>query len=121
MLLKPETIIRETAADMQKVILLPKMTLKEHFIVSRLVTFNETFASLNNTTDYVMLWHEGIAGRCPSDVASAYMNALTCVRKTMLYSGQTTVLVRIRTGFYSQPCVGVLTKIGDPRQSLSNF
>ena len=34
------------------------------FFVSRLVTFNETFASLNNTTDYVVLWHEGIAGRC---------------------------------------------------------
>ena len=57
------------------------MTLKEHFFVSRLVTFNETFASLNNTTDYVVLWHEGIAGRCASDVASAYMKCINLCEK----------------------------------------
>ena len=36
-------------ADMQKVVLLPKLTTKEHFFVSRLVVFNETFASLSPT------------------------------------------------------------------------
>ena len=32
--------------DTQKIILLLKMTLKKHFFVSRLVVFNETFASV---------------------------------------------------------------------------
>ena len=34
------------AVDMQRVILLPKLTTKEHFFISRLVCFNEIFASL---------------------------------------------------------------------------
>ena len=32
-------------ADMQRVLVLPKLDTKEHLFVSRLVTFNETFAS----------------------------------------------------------------------------
>ena len=35
------------AVDMQKIILLPKLPTKQHHFVSRLVTFNETFASMN--------------------------------------------------------------------------
>ena len=46
-------------ADMQKVILLPKMTTKEHFFVSRLVVFNATFASMNEEVDFAVLWHKG--------------------------------------------------------------
>jgi hypothetical protein len=41
----------KVCADMQKVILLPKLKTKEHFFVSRLVTFNETFSSLLETAD----------------------------------------------------------------------
>ena len=62
--------------DMQKVLLLPKMTIKEHFFVSRLVIFNETFASVNKDGDFVLLWHEGIAGRKASDVASSYVKCI---------------------------------------------
>jgi hypothetical protein len=64
------------AVDMQKVILLPKMTIKEHFFVSRLVVFNETFASISDQRDYVCLWHEAIRGRSACDVASAYVQCL---------------------------------------------
>lgn len=65
------------AVDMQKVILLPKMTIKEHFFVSRLVVFNETFAGISDQQDYVCLWHEGIRGRSACDVSSAYVKCLS--------------------------------------------
>ena len=46
-------------ADMQKVIVLPKLTTKAHSFVSRLVTFNERFAPMNSEfPDYCILWHE---------------------------------------------------------------
>jgi len=51
---------RSFTADMQKVILLPKLTSKEHIFVSRLVVFNETFASLDGHADLLILWHEGV-------------------------------------------------------------
>ena len=64
------------AADMQKVILLPKMTLKEHFFVSRLVVFNETFASVYGEVDLLILWHEAIAGRNANHVSSAFIKVI---------------------------------------------
>ena len=63
-------------ADMQKIILLPKLTIKQHFFVSRLVIFNETFASMDGKNDMVILWHEGISGRNAADVTSAYVKCL---------------------------------------------
>ncbi|MES9882743.1 MAG: hypothetical protein ABW185_17895 [Sedimenticola sp.] len=69
------------AADMQRVLLLPKMTTKEHLFVSRLVVFNETFASLTGSEDYVILWHEGIAGRLGINVASAYIKCINLSAK----------------------------------------
>jgi len=40
--------------------------------VSRLVIFNETFASLTlDKPDYVILWHESVSSRLSRDVASA--------------------------------------------------
>ena len=62
---------------MQKIILLPKLTTKEHFFVSRLVVFNVTFASMTGTEDdHVILWHEAIAGRLAENVASAYIKCI---------------------------------------------
>ena len=62
------------AVDMQRVILLPKLKTKEHVFISRLVTFNETFASLSpSDPDYTVLWHEAVSGRSAPDVASAYI------------------------------------------------
>ena len=49
---------------MQKIILLSKATLKKHFFVSRLVVFNETFASLKKDDGFVILWHDAILGCC---------------------------------------------------------
>ena len=69
----PKEVVCFTA-DMQRVIVLPKLTTKEHLFVSRLVTFNETFASKTpGKPDYCILWHEAIAGRNAPDVASAFL------------------------------------------------
>lgn len=74
---KPADIGKAYAADMQKIILLPKLTVKQHFFVSRLVVFNETFACLNaDEPDFAVLWHEGLNGRDASAVASAYVKCL---------------------------------------------
>lgn len=73
---KWETYEEVFAVDMQKVIMLPKMNVKEHFFISRLTVFNETFASLAGGEDICILWHEGIAGRDASDVMSAYYRAI---------------------------------------------
>lgn len=63
--------------DMQQVILLPKMELKQAFFTSRLVVFNETFAPLNNgEKNLILLWHEGISGRGASDVASTFYKVI---------------------------------------------
>ena len=60
------------AVDMQKVLQLPKLTLKAQFFVSHLTVFNETFCDLKGNKDVFVLWHEAEGGRCASDVASAY-------------------------------------------------
>lgn len=66
---------RVYSVDMQKVLLLPKMSLKSSVFVSKLVVFNETFASLLNhdENNICVLWHEAISGRLAEDVASAYL------------------------------------------------
>ena len=63
------------AVDMHRVILLPKLSTKESFFVSRLIVFNETFAQMgaDHEPDYVLLWHEGKSGRLAQDVASVYI------------------------------------------------
>ena len=72
----PEELVSFTA-DMQRVIVLPKLTTKEHLSVSHLVTFNETFTSKTpGKPDYYILWHEAIAGRKAPDVASAFLQLI---------------------------------------------
>ena len=62
---------------MQRVIVLPKLTTKEHVFASRLVIFNETFASkTSGKPDYCIVWHETIAGRKAPDVASAFLQLI---------------------------------------------
>ena len=57
------------AVDMQRSILLPKLKTKEHVIIRRLVTFNETFVSLGpGGPGYTVLWYEAVSGRSASDV-----------------------------------------------------
>ena len=65
---------------MQRVIFLPKLSSKVHIFVSRLVTFNETFALLNGTyPDFAVLWNASISGRCATDVTSSYVNILQLI------------------------------------------
>uniref|UniRef100_A0A6P7GZS5 Uncharacterized protein LOC114349017 n=1 Tax=Diabrotica virgifera virgifera TaxID=50390 RepID=A0A6P7GZS5_DIAVI len=64
------------SVDMQKVLLLPKMSTKNSFFISRLVVFNETFASLGNDENICVMWHEAIRGRSAADVTSAYYNIM---------------------------------------------
>ena len=60
-----------------KVIVLPNVSTKEHLFVSRLVTFNETFASKTpGKPDYCILWHQAIAGCKAPDVASAFLQLI---------------------------------------------
>ena len=72
----PEEVVCFTV-DMQRVIVFLKITTKEHLFVSRLVTFNETFASKTpGKPDYCILWHEAIAGRKAPNVASAFLHLI---------------------------------------------
>lgn len=65
------------SVDMQKVLILPKMTIKNSFFVSRLVAFHETFANLQAAHENkCVLWHEAISGRNGPDVVSAFYNVL---------------------------------------------
>ena len=72
-----EELINNTENTAKKVYAadMPEIITKQHFFVSRLVTFNETFACLNddNEPDHVILWHEAISGRPASDVACAFL------------------------------------------------
>ena len=62
---------------MQRVFVLPKLTIKEQVFVSRLVTFNETFASKTlGKPDYCIIWQKAIAGRKAPDVASAFLQLI---------------------------------------------
>ena len=72
-------------ADMQKVIIIPKMTIKNAYFVSRLVVFNETFASLHGSKDVCVLWNESVSGRRASDVASTYYNIIKKSNSEVLY------------------------------------
>lgn len=65
------------AVDMQKILIIPKMTIKNSCFVSRLVVFNETFSSLNTDDNNCVLWHEAISVRNSRDVASAYTKFVT--------------------------------------------
>ena len=72
----PEEVVCFTA-EMQRVIVLPNLTTKEHLFVSCLVTFNETFASKTpGKPDYCILWHDAIAGYKSPDAASAFLQLI---------------------------------------------
>ena len=49
---------------------------KNYFFTSRLVCFNETFASMANCMDTCVLWHEAISGRSANDVASSFFKII---------------------------------------------
>ena len=72
----PEKVVCFTP-DIQIIIVLSKLTIKEHLFVSRLVTFNEIFASKTpGKPDYCILGHEPIAARKAPSVASAFLQLI---------------------------------------------
>ena len=70
------------SADLQKVIMLPRMDQFETAIFTRrLCLFNETFAEIGADKKNIgVLWHEGCAGRKDEEIASAYYRFLTSCR-----------------------------------------
>nr|CAI5865028.1 unnamed protein product [Callosobruchus analis] len=62
--------------DLQKVLLLPKVTTKDSFFISRLVTFSETFASLHKRNNKCYIWHEAIRRRNAQDIASTFYRVI---------------------------------------------
>ncbi|GFR81918.1 CAI-1 autoinducer sensor kinase/phosphatase CqsS [Elysia marginata] len=74
-----------TSADLQKVIMLPRIdTFKAAiFFTKRLVVFNKTFAELGcGSRDFAAVWHKAIAGRQDEDIASTFYAFLHKVRDT---------------------------------------
>ena len=75
------------AVDLQKIMLLPRMPdYKKCIFTSRLVVFNETFASVvsahaaDKTKHYLALWNESISGRCSADITSAFHKIIALER-----------------------------------------
>lgn len=62
--------------DMQKIMIIPKMPIKNSYFVSRLVVMHETFAALHRGKNKCIVWHEAIAGRSSPEVTSAYYNVI---------------------------------------------
>lgn len=66
--------------DMQKVLIIPKMSTKNSFFVSRMVVFNETFAPMGKNggeqKNHCVLWNESITGRNAADVTSSYLKII---------------------------------------------
>ena len=62
------------SADLQKVIMLPRMDqFKKAIFTRRLTVFNETFAGVSQGSPNVaVLWHEGTSGRNDADLASVF-------------------------------------------------
>lgn len=69
------TSIRVYSMDLQKVLLLPIIPeSKTSFFTSRLVVFNDTFASLKpKGKGYCVLWHEAVAGRKGENITDAIL------------------------------------------------
>ena len=69
-----------------QIIVISKVILKEHFFVSRLVAFNETFASIKEVGDFIILWHKRISGKLGENVASSYVKYVNlCETDTVIF------------------------------------
>lgn len=65
--------IKVISVDMEKVLQMPKLNVKEAFFSRKLNLFNETFADVfSGGMAYCFLWHEEEAGRKACDIASTY-------------------------------------------------
>lgn len=66
------------SADLQKVIMLPRIDqFKEAIFTRRLTVFNETFAAVSKgSPTFAVLWHEGVSARNDEDISSAFYQFL---------------------------------------------
>lgn len=74
--------VTRVAADLQKVIMLPRIDhFKQAIFTKRLCVFNETFTELGKSgKSYAVVWHEAIAGCKDEDIASAFNKFLKANR-----------------------------------------
>ena len=91
------------SVDLRKVIMLPRIPgVKNIAFSKRIIAFHETFATVG--TKYTKpklsgVWHEALAGRSASEVASCFEAALRLARDiTHHFFGLTTVQVKTETG-----------------------
>ncbi|XP_060881369.1 uncharacterized protein LOC132952892 [Metopolophium dirhodum] len=72
---------RYYSMDLQKVILLPYLpNIKASYFTSRLVVFNETFATIKKGSSfmsYCVLWHEGINGRKAENITDSILKVIS--------------------------------------------
>lgn len=88
------------SVDMQKVIQIPKLTIKDAFFSRKLNVFNETFAPIDSKGKSVcVLWHEGQSGRKASNIATAYIEfIINCARDAeKSFFTPTTVMRKTKT------------------------
>ena len=72
---KSNSAYKVVTADMQKVLLLPQLSVKDAVFSRKLVVFNETFCDVAmNGEATCVLWHEEEAGRKAKNIASAYIH-----------------------------------------------
>ncbi|KAF2890115.1 hypothetical protein ILUMI_16058 [Ignelater luminosus] len=74
---------RVCAADLQKVIMLPRCdTFKEFLFTPRLIAFNQSFVAAGNykISPVAVLWHEAISGRKKDDIVSTFYAFLNNIR-----------------------------------------
>ncbi|KAF2878920.1 hypothetical protein ILUMI_27244 [Ignelater luminosus] len=74
---------RVCAADLQKVIMLPRCdTFKEFLFTPRLIAFNQSFVAAGNykISPVAVLWHEAISGRKKNDILSTFYAFLNNIR-----------------------------------------
>lgn len=64
------------SADLQKVIMLPRMdNFKVAIFTKRVIAFNESFVPIgprSSTKPLAVIWHEGVSGRKQEDLTSCY-------------------------------------------------
>ncbi|GFR94559.1 CAI-1 autoinducer sensor kinase/phosphatase CqsS [Elysia marginata] len=72
------------SADLQKVIMLPRMEqFKTAVFTRRLTVFNETFAEVGKgKRNHAVVWHEATSGRRDEDIASAFYEYLLGARSS---------------------------------------
>ena len=95
--------------DLEEVLLTPHSFESVLYYKRRLNTFNFTLYNMGTKDGYCYVWNKTMACRGASEIASCVLHFIKTMSesgKNLLYFTQTTVVVKIRTGFM-QPCSGM--------------